>query len=121
VAEFGQPGKGIRRKVMHMYDYTCASCGITGEWKDGIGYCTIVPENFLSVDHIAPLSAGGTNDINNLQILCTVCNSTKGTKLTGRGPLADRTRARSIIKDIAALKSQIVKLEGELMSVWGLT
>lgn len=34
----------------------------------------------LSVDHISPLSAGGSDDEGNLQILCRSCNSTKGAR-----------------------------------------
>jgi len=34
----------------------------------------------LTVDHIVPLSCGGTNHIENLQPLCLKCNSAKGTK-----------------------------------------
>jgi HNH endonuclease len=34
----------------------------------------------LVVDHINPLSKTGTNDLDNLQILCSSCNSKKGNR-----------------------------------------
>lgn len=34
----------------------------------------------LTVDHIVALSRGGTNDLNNLQILCRTDNSSKGAR-----------------------------------------
>ncbi|TVL99587.1 MAG: hypothetical protein CV087_17550 [Candidatus Brocadia sp. WS118] len=46
-------------------DKVCKKCGITDD---------------LTIDHIRPLSKGGTNDISNLQILCRRCNASKGAK-----------------------------------------
>lgn len=35
----------------------------------------------LTVDHVIPLSWGGTNSLDNIQPLCTECNRTKGARL----------------------------------------
>jgi 5-methylcytosine-specific restriction endonuclease McrA len=43
--------------------HRCLACGATED---------------LSVDHIHPLSLGGSNEITNLQVLCCECNSLKG-------------------------------------------
>ena len=48
------------------YGNKCANCE-----KDGI----------LQIDHIIPISKGGTNHINNLQPLCPKCNQRKGGKI----------------------------------------
>ena len=47
------------------YDGKCLCCGTT--------------EN-IQVDHVVPLSKGGTNTIDNLQPLCKACNRQKMTK-----------------------------------------
>ena len=45
----------------------CAGCGNHYRDKD------------LALDHIVPRAAGGSDELDNLQLLCTACNSTKGT------------------------------------------
>ena len=37
----------------------------------------------MAIDHIIPLSRGGTNEADNLQLLCRSCNSKKGNRLAG--------------------------------------
>jgi len=45
---------------------TCRRCGI---------------DSHLTIDHIIPLSRGGTDDAANWQVLCRRCNSSKGARL----------------------------------------
>jgi DNA-directed RNA polymerase subunit RPC12/RpoP len=51
------------RKLLHKYNFECVDCGSK--------------EN-LTIDHIRPVSKGGSDDIKNLQIMCKSCNSKKG-------------------------------------------
>ena len=55
-----------RLDVMERDDYKCQMCGRTVE--DGIK---------LHIDHIVPVSKGGSNDMSNLQVLCHECNLAK--------------------------------------------
>lgn len=50
-------------------------CERDGEKCQGCGR-----EDGLTIDHIKPIALGGTNDIDNLQLLCQSCNSSKGMK-----------------------------------------
>lgn len=56
----------VRQNVLMRDNYTCQICGATV--KDGAK---------LHIDHIKPLSKGGTNDESNLQVLCQQCNLEK--------------------------------------------
>ena len=50
------------QSVFKKYNYQCALC---------------YSQENLVIDHIIPLSKGGTNDIFNLQVLCKECNLRK--------------------------------------------
>lgn len=75
----------VRRAIMREERYTCADCGLVGFERrfnrGGYGFYTALPRVYLSIDHIVPRSRGGTNDRSNLRVLCTTCNTRKGTKL----------------------------------------
>lgn len=48
-------------------------------WKCQLCGKNLYPDT-VSIDHIVPVSKGGTNDIENLQPLCLSCNHKKATK-----------------------------------------
>jgi len=54
------------RDLCDRYGNKCLACGAAGVK--------------LSVDHVIPISKGGSNSNDNLQPLCISCNSSKGTK-----------------------------------------
>ena len=59
----------LRFTVLKRDNYTCQSCGATPQ--DGAK---------LEIDHIKPIAMGGSDDIENLQILCRECNLGKGAR-----------------------------------------
>ena len=58
--------KGLRKEVFKRDNYTCCECGAKKE--DGAT---------LHIDHIIPVSKGGTDELSNLQTLCSDCNLNK--------------------------------------------
>lgn len=56
----------VRFQILKRDNYRCQMCGVTA--KDGAT---------LEIDHIIPVSKGGTNDADNLQVLCRDCNAGK--------------------------------------------
>lgn len=58
----------LRHEVFHRDGYHCRECGASNI------------ETSLEVDHIIPVSQGGTDELENLQTLCRECNQAKGNR-----------------------------------------
>ena len=75
---FGKKGRTInnrqhkRRILYNRQDGKCAICGRLLQIDD----CTSV-EDYMTFDHILPVSRGGCNGLINLQGLCRRCNHEK--------------------------------------------
>ncbi len=59
---------GEWENLKKQYGYRCPCCG-----KEG--------EKALTIDHIIPLSKGGSNYIENIQPLCMPCNAKKASRI----------------------------------------
>lgn len=69
--KLGIKGFFTKRTIQNLYVKQRGKCACCGEVLIG---------NF-EVDHIKPLSKGGDNTANNLQLLTVKCNRTKGAKI----------------------------------------
>lgn len=58
----------VRYDVLLRANFRCQCCGVTAK------------NARLEIDHIIPVSKGGTNAISNLQVLCLKCNRGKAAK-----------------------------------------
>ncbi|MCH7494434.1 HNH endonuclease [bacterium] len=56
----------VKRFVWERDEGACSICGVTAD---------------LHYDHILPFSKGGANTVENIQILCSICNLAKGAKI----------------------------------------
>lgn len=68
----------IRQEVFAETDRHCVYCG-----RSETAICNGMPhngdkKNFLTVDHIIPVSSGGSNKAWNLITACAICNSRRG-------------------------------------------
>ena len=79
-------------------DFTCQYCGLHGDEKE------------LQIDHIIPVSRGGTNDINNLVTSCATCNKKKGARCAQDKQAPDAKKLDSLAE---ALHTTVAYLSGE--------
>ena len=64
--------KRLRFRVLEAYHSTCFWCG------------SFPPHVVLEIDHLIPVSNGGTNEFENLVPACCDCNRGKGAYFNGR-------------------------------------
>jgi hypothetical protein len=69
---------------------------VRAEARNRCGYC-LSPQHLvmarLEIEHIIPLSQGGSNDESNLWLACPLCNRHKGSKTRAVDPLSGTTVA----------------------------
>lgn len=85
--------KSVRFEVFKRDDFRCQYCG------------AVAPDVILEVDHIKPVSKGGTNDILNLVTACRDCNRGKRDKV-----LSDRSTVeiqRQRLEDLQTRREQL--------------
>ena len=70
--EYNKLSASTKLKVLKRDRFTCTYCGITGADAE------------LHVDHVIPLSKGGSNNIYNLTTACSSCNLRKSNKVIRR-------------------------------------
>jgi len=70
--ERGRMSKTRRRRILERDMYTCQACGYQGASGEE-----------LQIDHMLPVSRGGTSHDANLQVLCAMCNQAKGNRTMG--------------------------------------
>lgn len=77
----------LRHEVFKRDNYRCRECGATNK------------ETTLEIDHIVPVSKGGSNSLSNLQTLCKKCNRAKHAH-TWVGGVTDSSSRRNKVKEI---------------------
>lgn len=64
-----RPSAAVRIRVMKRDRFMCTYCGVSGNNAE------------LEIDHIIPISKGGSNHMSNLTTSCRACNMKKGVGL----------------------------------------
>ena len=74
------PYQTHKHTLFGMQEGICAGCEV------------LFPFRNFTIDHVVPRARGGTDHVDNLQLLCNACNSVKGTKTQAEFLAALRSR-----------------------------
>lgn len=72
---------GLRAAVLERDGYQCKGCGWSPDRMIYTGADALADIRGLEVDHVYPRALGGSNDLSNLQTLCSDCNARKGARV----------------------------------------
>ena len=87
----GKFSPAIQEKVRQRANYLCEYCHACEQWQ----YVR------FTIDHVIPLTEGGSNDLDNLALACFHCNRRKGTKLTAVDPESHCQKYRYTIREVS--------------------
>jgi len=90
---------GVRFKVLERDSFTCQYCGRSA------------PGVVLHVDHVVPVSKGGSNDMSNLVTACEDCNLGKSDMDMKHGSDDDMTTIREKVRNIDRVNVLVANLE----------
>lgn len=91
--------KSVRFDVLKRDLFKCQYCGSTA------------PDVLLQIDHINPVSKGGTNDITNLITSCQQCNAGKSNNLLAENQSLNKSRRQ--LEDLQKRRDQL-----DMMLAW---
>lgn len=107
------PSAEVRIRVLKRDRFTCVYCGKTGA------------ESELEIDHVHPVSKGGSHHISNLVTACRKCNQAKGAgklkrraqenKAAGDGPIG--LFVHTLKEGLAHYQGRIISMDGEILFV----
>lgn len=105
----------FRRQVTNTFlfardDYQCQYCGRRA--------ADLRPREFLTRDHLIPISRGGANDWNNVVTACSTCNTRKSNRLPheiGMHPMHPPTEPHFVhlawaVRRLTTIQSQYIRM-----------
>lgn len=94
----------LRFRVLERDNFKCVYCGMAGT------HC------ILEIDHVMPVSRGGTNDMSNLCASCADCNAGKGSMVVALDDLPEAVAARLEEADAAHRRGVAAMIAARLFS-----
>lgn len=92
---------GVRFKVLERDSFTCQYCGRSA------------PDVVLHVDHVVPVSKGGSNDPSNLVTACETCNLGKSDMEINQDYEEERRAVKERVRNIDRLNVVVANLTAE--------